>query len=92
MKSSKVFLGMLVALAAGGLAGILFAPAKGSKTRNNILHESEDYVDAVKVRFNEFVNDMTQKFENTWHKAEKLVAQGEAKKNEIEKNLENMSN
>lgn len=31
MKSGKVVLGLLAGVAAGALAGILFAPAKGTK-------------------------------------------------------------
>ncbi|NLO02771.1 MAG: YtxH domain-containing protein, partial [Bacteroidales bacterium] len=45
MSSGKVFLGVLAGAAAGALAGILFAPAKGSKTRKRILKKGEDYSD-----------------------------------------------
>lgn len=63
MKSVKVFLGLLAGFATGTLAGILFAPEKGSKTRKKILRKSEDYTDAVKEKFNESFEEITEKFE-----------------------------
>ena len=63
MKSGKVFLGVLAGAATGALAGILFAPAKGSKTREKITRKTEDYLDAVKETFNELIDSVTEKFE-----------------------------
>jgi len=37
MDSGKVFLGVLAGITAGALLGILFAPAKGSETREKIV-------------------------------------------------------
>jgi gas vesicle protein len=63
MSSGKVFLGVLAGAAAGALAGILFAPEKGSKTRKNITRKGEDYLDAVKESFNELLDTITKKIE-----------------------------
>ena len=63
MSSGKVFLGILGGIAAGALAGILFAPAKGSKTRKRISQKGEDYVDVLKEKFNEFLDSITEKME-----------------------------
>ncbi len=63
MSSGKVFLGVLAGAATGALAGILFAPAKGSKTRKKITRKSEDYLDAVKDTFNELLDAFTEKLE-----------------------------
>jgi gas vesicle protein len=63
MSSGKVFLGVLAGAAAGALAGILFAPAKGSKTRKRILKKGEDYSDAVKEKLNDLLEVVTEKFE-----------------------------
>lgn len=63
MSSGKVVLGVLAGLAAGALAGILFAPAKGSRTRKRITKKGKDYADGLKDIFNEFVEDITEKFE-----------------------------
>ena len=63
MSSGKVLLGVLAGAAAGALAGILFAPAKGSKTRKKILKKGEDYSDALKAKFNDLLEVITEKFE-----------------------------
>ncbi|WP_372948595.1 YtxH domain-containing protein [Mariniphaga sp.] len=63
MSSGKVFLGVLAGAATGALAGILFAPAKGSKTRKKITRKGEDYLDAVKDTFNELLDAFTEKLE-----------------------------
>lgn len=63
MSSGKVFLGVLAGAAAGALAGILFAPAKGSKTRKEITRKGEDYINALKDTFNELLNACTEKIE-----------------------------
>ncbi|MCL4481924.1 MAG: YtxH domain-containing protein, partial [Bacteroidetes bacterium] len=41
MNTGKVLLGVLAGVAAGALIGILFAPAKGSRTRRRILKKGE---------------------------------------------------
>ena len=46
MSSGKVVLGLLAGVAVGALAGILFAPAKGSKTRKRIMNKGENYADS----------------------------------------------
>jgi gas vesicle protein len=63
MSSGKVFLGVLAGAAAGALAGILFAPEKGSKTRKKITRKGEDYLDAVKESFNDLLDTITEKLE-----------------------------
>jgi gas vesicle protein len=63
MNTGKILLGVIAGAAAGALAGILFAPAKGSKTRKRILKKGEAYSDAVKDKFNDLLEDVTEKFE-----------------------------
>ncbi len=63
MSSGKVVLGLLAGVAAGALAGILFAPAKGTKTRKRILKKGEDYAEMSKEKFDELLDAVTEKFE-----------------------------
>ena len=63
MSSEKVVLGLLAGVAAGALAGILFAPAKGSKTRRRILKKGENYVDTLKEKFDELIDVVNEKVE-----------------------------
>lgn len=63
MSSGKVVLALLAGAAAGALAGILFAPAKGSKTRKRILRKGEDLVGDLKDKFDDLLKVATEKVE-----------------------------
>ncbi len=65
MATTKVLLGTLAAgLAAGALAGILFARNKGSVTRKKIYRKSSAFADELKENFNDFVDDVSDKLRN----------------------------
>ena len=63
MSSGKVVLGLLAGAAAGALAGILFAPAKGSRTRRRIMNKGENYADSLKNKLNDLLEKTNKKFE-----------------------------
>jgi gas vesicle protein len=63
MSSGKLVLGLLAGIAAGALAGILFAPAKGSRTRKRILKKGEDYADVLKEKFDDLLETVNKKME-----------------------------
>ena len=64
MKSKKIIAAVLLGAAAGAIAGILFAPDKGSVTREKIKEAGEDLKDTFKDKFNEFVDGVKEKYEN----------------------------
>lgn len=64
MDTGKVVIGLLAGVAAGALLGILFAPDKGSETRKNLVSKKDDYADAMKQKFDEFVDSITEKYES----------------------------
>jgi gas vesicle protein len=57
MTSGKIVLGALAGAAAGTLIGILFAPDKGSDTRQKIAHKGEEYVHNLKGKVTEIMNN-----------------------------------
>jgi gas vesicle protein len=74
MNSSKVLLGVLGGVAAGAIAGILFAPSKGSKTRKKIMKKGKNYSDDLKNKFEELYENVTDKYENILSDAKGMVS------------------
>ena len=54
MSTGKVLLGVVAGAATGALLGILFAPHKGSKTRDKIAQKGNDYLEGFEEKFNEY--------------------------------------
>jgi gas vesicle protein len=59
MKKSSVLFGVLSGLAVGAILGILFAPAKGSETRQIISEKGNDLAESMKKKFDEFIDSLT---------------------------------
>ncbi len=64
MSKVNVVIGAMAGLAVGALLGVLFAPDKGTETRKKIAKKSKDTSDALKQKFDEFVDNVTEHFEN----------------------------
>ena len=69
MSTGKILFGVLAGVAAGAVLGILFAPAKGSKTRKKIAKKGMDYADELSGKLKDFMEEMTEKFESAVNKA-----------------------
>jgi gas vesicle protein len=89
MNTGKVVLGALAGLAIGAIAGILFAPDKGSATRKKIMDKGDDYVYRVKSKFNGIVDSITEKFESTKNDVDNLAEMGKAKYDEAKRDVKN---
>jgi gas vesicle protein len=66
---SKLVTGLVIGAAAGLVAGILFAPDKGTETRKKIADKAGDFTDELKDGFNDFVDDISAKFGKAKSKA-----------------------
>ena len=64
MRSGKLLLGVLAGVATGALLGILFAPDKGEATREKVSRKGEDLADALKEKFNEYLDRISDKIDN----------------------------
>ena len=91
MSSGKVILGTVAGLAIGAIAGILFAPEKGSTTRKQIIDKSADYVDELKSKFDEFRNSITEKIESTKKNTQEIVDKGKTNYDEMKNEVKNAS-
>lgn len=83
MDSGKVLLGVLAGAAVGATLGILFAPDKGSNTRKKIAKKSNDYVEGMEDKFQEFMQGVTKKFEQLTADAQRAKHNGQAKAEEL---------
>jgi len=82
MSSGKVLLGILSGVAAGALLGILFAPEKGADTRKKIVKKGEDYATDLRDKFNGFLDNITEKFEEVKENVSGFVEKSKAGKAE----------
>jgi gas vesicle protein len=89
MSTGKVILGALAGLAVGAIAGILFAPEKGSTTRRQIMDKGDDYVEKLKSKYEKVRDSVADKFESTLDEAENLANRGRAKYNDVRKDVRN---
>ena len=66
---------LLIGFSAGLLLGVLFAPAKGSETRESISNRGRD----LKNKCNDLVDSITDKFDAMKDDAEELAEQDRQK-------------
>ena len=79
MNSSKIVLGVLGGIAVGAIAGVLFAPAKGTETRKKIVKKGSDYSNDFKNKFEDFYGNVTNKYENVMDDATEFVSDHQEK-------------
>lgn len=87
MNTGKVLLGVLVGATTGALLGVLFAPYKGKITRKKISRKTGRYANEVKGKFNDLLDNMTEKFEKVKDDVSAFADEKMAKVEEVKKNV-----
>jgi gas vesicle protein len=89
MSTGKVVLGTVAGLAIGGILGVLFAPEKGSVTRQQIMDSGNDYADELKSKYNDFAEALSEKFQSGKEFAQVVAENGKAELDELKKDVNN---
>ena len=75
MNLKSVLLGVLAGATAGAILGVLFAPEKGSKTREDISKRKKKIIKGFKEQFDDLLKSMNKKFEEAKDNASEFVKQ-----------------
>ncbi len=78
---------LLIGFAVGALAGVLFAPGKGSKTRKSIARRGRE----LKDKFNDMVDSVSDKFESFEEQADEFAEKAKQKARSFSGEAENSS-
>ncbi|WP_379086404.1 YtxH domain-containing protein [Pedobacter sp. UC225_65] len=57
--NSKVLIGLLAGLAAGAALGLLFAPEKGSETRDKLSQSLKDFGDSIRDKAADEIDNLS---------------------------------
>lgn len=91
MNSGKVLTSILAGFAAGAVIGILFAPDKGSATRQKIADQKDDYLDELKAKYDELRDTVRGKYASAKQGAKDLAAKGEEAMKDAKDDVDNMA-
>lgn len=87
MRTTTFILSTILVGVAGALAGTLFAPSKGSNTREKIAKKSQEYKDYLVDNFNEIAGSISHPFEDVEDQAERLSKNAINKAKEIKSDV-----
>lgn len=87
MNAGKMILSIAAGVAAGAVIGILLAPDKGTETRRKISERSNEYADNLKTKFNDFIENMLDKFDTVKSEVENIANKGMHKAEEIKSEM-----
>lgn len=91
MSASKVLLGVVVGFAAGAFIGVLLAPDSGENTRKKLSKKGEAYVDDLKGKFNELLENFMEQIDSTKEDARdmanEMTDKAKSKYNEIKSDV-----
>jgi gas vesicle protein len=64
MESNKVVVGVIAGVAIGALVGVLFAPAKGSKTRKKVMNKATAYKDELQSKIEDLIDGVSEQYDS----------------------------
>jgi len=79
METKKVIIGILGGIALGTIAGILFAPDKGSNTRKKIIKKSTKAQKDLKGKLDNISNNLSEKYDSLLNKGDQFVRKNKIK-------------
>lgn len=83
MRISSIIVTTLFAGAAGAIAGTLFAPNKGAKTRRKLSKKGEEYKDYLQDNLEDLADSATHLFDTLEDETKRLRKKAKAKAKEI---------
>jgi gas vesicle protein len=84
MNKGKVVLGTMAGIAIGGILGILFAPEKGSITRQKIMDNGNDYVDELKSKYNDLADSIAEQMHRAQDFAQDMAENGKSELHDLQ--------
>jgi gas vesicle protein len=70
-------------VAAGYLLGILFAPGKGTETRNRLTEKSHEYTEYLADKIDDILESVSQPFENSDNELNQIGRKAKAEADRI---------
>ena len=67
--NGKVLGALILGAAIGGVLGVLFAPDKGTDTRNKLMGKADDLSHSLKKKFNDLIEESQHELEMANNKA-----------------------
>lgn len=87
MRMSSIIFTTLFVGAAGVLAGTLFAPNKGKKTRSRIAKKGEEYKDYLYDNFDDLADSVSHPFESLEAETKRLSKKANARAKKVKAEL-----
>lgn len=87
MSIGKVLMGVMAGVAVGTAIGVLYAPDKGTHTRQKISKKGNKYAEDLGNKFNAFVESVNKKIETVNNEVLRMTQNGKAKLEEAENDL-----